>query len=72
MHKALKRFTTILLSSFFLIVFINFAVIAEDTGQKTPSKDKPLSVYGIQRTLKLVILSSMTGKVMEFQITLVL
>ncbi|OBQ29926.1 MAG: hypothetical protein AN483_07970 [Aphanizomenon flos-aquae MDT14a] len=31
MHKALKRFTTILLSSFFLIVFINFAVIAQDT-----------------------------------------
>ncbi|UKO99489.1 hypothetical protein [Nostoc sp. UHCC 0870] len=35
MDKALKRFTTILLLSFFLIVSINFAVIAKD-NQDTP------------------------------------
>ncbi len=42
MHKALRRFTTILLLSFFLIIYINFAVIAQDTQNKS---EKPISLF---------------------------
>ncbi len=63
MHKTLKRFTTILLLSFFLIVSINFAVIAQDTQNKSQKPIFLLSsidLWNLQDLLRIVFFFNYT------------